>query len=192
MNKTKKQYHHGDLRQALLDAALEIISNDGLEGLSLRGIAREVGVSQAAPYSHFKNRNALLAAVAQLGFRKLSKDMRRADPGVGDNGDRLLALGVAYVRFAAKHRELYALMFSKEFRGAEEFEALKNTATDSYGIITSAVTRRVGKAGSNSGTLAAWALVHGIADLVLHGRITLPRAGAAQKKFIESILRNLF
>ena len=77
MAKGKQQYHHGALRQALLDAALEILTEDGLDAMSLRAIARRAGVSQAAPYSHFKNRDEILAGVAQLGFERLSRDLRK-------------------------------------------------------------------------------------------------------------------
>ena len=192
MSNAKASYHHGDLRRALLDAALLILAREGLEGLSLRGIAREAGVSQAAPYSHFKNRDALLAAAAQQGYEKLSRDMRRADPGDAAIDERLMALGVAYVRFAHKNPELYGLMFGSEFRGIKEFEELAASSTASYGIIGGAVSTRVGDAEATAGTLAAWALVHGIADLVFHGRITLPRSAADQKTFIKRILRHLF
>ena len=192
MAKGKQQYHHGALRQALLDAALEILTEDGLDAMSLRAIARRAGVSQAAPYSHFKNRDEILAGVAQLGFERLSRDLRRAERGGRNTGDSLKAQGVAYIRFAAKNPDLYRLMFSSEARNSNGVEGLAETAADSYGVISGSVARQLGDTEADAGTLAAWALVHGIADLVRRGRITLPRSAAAQKKFIEEILSHLF
>src|SRR5712692_6190825 len=99
--KRTKRYHHGDLPRALLDAALRIVEMQGTAALTLRAAARLAGVSQAAPYRHFANKEAILAAVAEDGFRSLMAAMRHAVGAVGDSPlARLRAVGLGYVTFA--------------------------------------------------------------------------------------------
>ena len=107
-----KPYHHGDLRRALVEAAERILENEGPSALSLRAVAREAGVSAAAPYHHFKDKNELLAAIAQEGFELLAQAMREGAAHEEDPRRRLNALGVAYVRFARDNPALYNLMYS--------------------------------------------------------------------------------
>src|SRR4029450_13128283 len=98
------RYHHGNLPQALRDAALALITEAGADALTLRGAAKRAGVSQAAPYRHFRNKEALLAAVAEDVFRAMAEAMgRRAAPHRADSAGRLRALGRAYVEFATRH-----------------------------------------------------------------------------------------
>ncbi|HET8576665.1 MAG TPA: helix-turn-helix domain-containing protein, partial [Methylomirabilota bacterium] len=95
------RYHHGDLPRALVAAAVSLVEREGVDALTLRGAARKAGVSQAAPYRHFADKQALLAAVAEEGFKALSEAMRRASaPHEGDPLGRFRALGEAYVEFA--------------------------------------------------------------------------------------------
>jgi AcrR family transcriptional regulator len=115
-----KPYHHGDLRRALVEAADRLLEREGANALSLRAVAREAGVSAAAPYHHFKDKNELLAAVARLGFDKLAEAMRKAIAGVERPIDRLNQVGVTYVCFARENMDLYHLMFdparNRDFR----------------------------------------------------------------------------
>src|SRR5688572_5295577 len=98
-------YQHGNLREALVQAGLKLLSEGGVEGLSLRAAAQLAGVSHAAPYRHFKDKNALVAAVAEQGFRLLSASLRAAEQGVAGTSvrDRLRAQGQGYVQFAIEH-----------------------------------------------------------------------------------------
>lgn len=104
-------YHHGNLRQALLDAALALIEAGEEQGVSLRTVAARAGVSNAAPYRHFKDREALMAAVATIGFERLLQSLRRARESAGE-GAELLAMATAYLAFASKSIGLYRVMFT--------------------------------------------------------------------------------
>src|SRR5262249_16264245 len=107
----QRTYHHGDLRQALVRSALEILSEAGVAGLSLRAAARRGQVAAMAPYGHFADKEALLAAVAEYGFRELAARLTAATGAAADPRAGLGALGVAYVLFAREQPSLFKLMF---------------------------------------------------------------------------------
>src|SRR5256712_12176672 len=110
-----KRYHHGDLPRALLDAALHIVETQGTAALTLRAAARSAGVSQAAPYRHFANKEAILAAVAEDGFRSLMAAMREASAASGAGPlERLRAVGLGYATFATRHPSHFRVMFGRE------------------------------------------------------------------------------
>src|ERR1700733_5513657 len=109
----KRAYHHGDLRAALVAAAVQILEKDGEGALTLREVARRVGVSAAAPYHHFADKHAILAAVGEEGFSHLADAMEEAQATSGPKTrDTLRAMGVAYVRFAVRHPSHFRVMFS--------------------------------------------------------------------------------
>ena len=112
--KNESAYHHGNLREALVDAAIEILEAEGVTKLSRRGVARRAGVSQTAPYRHFKDKAALLAAVAAYGFRGLAAAMREGAARQKDPRDRLAEIGQSYVRFALDNSAVFRLMFGPE------------------------------------------------------------------------------
>jgi AcrR family transcriptional regulator len=117
MMKDDSSYHHGDLHAALVNAAAVEIERGGYESLSLRELAESVGVSRTAPYRHFADRRALLAAVALDGFERLTAIYRRA-MGSGKNPrDRLAAAGRGYLRFAAERPQMFRLMFVSDLLG---------------------------------------------------------------------------
>jgi AcrR family transcriptional regulator len=120
MTTAARPYHHGNLREALLDAGERALETTGAQNLSLRELAREVGVSHAAPRRHFPDKQALLDALALAGFERLGAALATAIAGAGSDFDaRMLALSRAYVAFATVHPELIALMFaSKHQAGA--------------------------------------------------------------------------
>lgn len=109
---TEGPYHHGNLRAALLERAETVLAESGADGLSLRALARDLGVSHAAPSRHFRDRQALLDALAVSGFTRLNERLRGAAEGPGPVPARLAALGRAYVEFAVAHAPLLDLMFS--------------------------------------------------------------------------------
>jgi AcrR family transcriptional regulator len=106
-----RPYHHGDLRRALIEAGRGLLEREGIAALSLRAVAREAGVSAAAPYHHFKDRAALLAAIAHEGNAAMHAEMRAAFDGAQPGKPRVVAVGVAYVGFAVANPALYRLMF---------------------------------------------------------------------------------
>ncbi len=162
----KRSYHHGDLRNALLDAARAILEEESLAALSLRAVARRAGVSHAAPYRHFPNHEALLAELASEGFAELRAEIVAAAAAPGAETDRIAKIGAAYMRFVARRPALTRLMFGPQLPNRDTFPAL-GEAADAVGI-------EIGKALHDSALgLAVWAAVHGLAMLILENVIDL-------------------
>src|SRR5271166_4480361 len=107
----KQPYHHGNLKQSLLDSAVELIGEVGPEAFTLREVARRAGVSHNAPYRHFRDKDDLLAAVAAQGFRELTEAMREAGQRQSSSLEKLKQSGVAYVAFAVRRPEHFTVMF---------------------------------------------------------------------------------
>lgn len=185
-----RRYHHGDLREALLRAAAEEIQRVGPASLSLRALARALGVSHAAPGHHFADKRGLLTALAAEGHRLLAAAMREASTG---HGGSFLEVGVAYVRFAVTHPAHFEVMFRPELHHRDDPE-LTAARQESLALLQ-------GGAGAMSPTghgddpgkelpaaaLAAWSLVHGLATLHASGNLPpgpdvedLARAAAGQ------------
>jgi AcrR family transcriptional regulator len=158
------RYHHGDLRRALIDAAVAAVGEAGPSALSLRAVAKGAGVSHAAPAHHFGDKAGLLTAVAAEGFDRLADALEAAWADTGD----FRAVGAAYVRFAIDHRSHFEVMFRPELVHADDPE-LERAAARS----TAALHRGSGTAGAdapfNPGALAAWSLAHGFAELLVAG-----------------------
>jgi len=189
-----KRYHHGDLPRALLDAALHIVTTQGTQALTLRAVARLAGVSQAAPYRHFANKEAVLAAVAEDGFRSLVAAMREAAHACGDSPlERLRAIGLGYVTFAASHPSHFRVMFGREMADRSASPALRQLATETFDTVVGAITdcQRAGLVRSTSPAaelaLTAWSSVHGLSALLVDGVLDRPVAEAA-----EMVTRDLF
>lgn len=169
----KKGYHHGDLRTALMDAALDMLSEEGIEKLSLRGVAKRAGVSQAAPYHHFKNRDQLLEAVAAQGFAQLRESLMhhaKEDPG----GDFMRGMGVGYVMFAVKNPSLFRLMQGSYFKDAQNAPLLQQTSTASFNALVDGIRGALPDADEDTiliKSAAAWSIVHGLATLMIDGRL---------------------
>ncbi len=168
----QRAYHHGDLRRAVLDAALEVIATDGPGAVSLRDLARRAGVSHAAPAHHFKDKAGLLTAIAVEGFELLAT-------GLSDGGPSLLGLGVGYVRFALEHPAHFEVMFRPDLCHPDSPElAAARTRTS---LALSAAVGSVPAAAEADPTsigIAAWALAHGFATLWATG--SLGRAAGGQ------------
>lgn len=163
-----RPYHHGDLRRALVNAALTIVERDGLGALSLRAVAREAGVSPAAPYHHFKDKQELLLAVGSEGFDRLTDDMLEAKGKAADPKAALTALGVAYVCFAQKHPALYQLMWdcSRGGSGTPEPDEEKRA----YNVLEQTIIE-AGLAPADDpvklklAAVSAWTGAHGLAEM---------------------------
>lgn len=172
-------YHHGDLRQALVSSACQLLDEKGVPALSLREVARRSGVSQAAPYRHFPDKAALLAAVAAQGFRGLSRTMTESAKGIDSRTERFRALGRGYVRFALENPSMLRLMFGAEIGAKRDHPELHQAAGDAYSILSdtaSSVVENAGGGGSNTMALAAWSLVHGLSQLLIDGQVSVGEA----------------
>ncbi len=176
-------YHHGNLREALLQGALELIGLRGAAQLSLREVARRIGVSHAAPYRHFADKNALLGVIALQGFSLLKQALEesRIDRGPREAFEES---GRAYVRFALAHPAHLAVMFGGGALDPAACDGLPERGEDAFGVLV-AIIETAQEAGvvrpgdSRTLALAAWSLVHGLALLVREGG-AVPPAGADQ------------
>lgn len=168
-------YHHGNLRRALLDAALDTISTDGVAALNLRDLARRCGVSHAAPTHHFGDRQGLLTAIATEGYDGLAA----ATAATWEETGSFLEVGVAYVRFAVAHPGHFAVMFRPDLVDPADPELGRASAALAamlYGPVGSVTTVDEDDGDGESAArriagTAAWALVHGIATLWLQGSL---------------------
>jgi AcrR family transcriptional regulator len=178
----RRKYHHGDLRRALLDAAEEELSEQGLEGFSLRGCAKRAGVSHAAPAHHFKDASGLLAALASEAFERFHQTIARrmAEAPHGDTRARLTAAGLGYYEFAQANPALLHLIFNSRRLDFSSDPDLQRTATAAFDQLVDAVAAQRGDEplASPEGRVdvaATWALVHGLSELSLAGRLNFLR-----------------
>ncbi|WP_200307491.1 TetR/AcrR family transcriptional regulator [Streptomyces adelaidensis] len=158
---SERPYHHGDLRRAILRAALDAIADDGPSALSLRDLARRAGVSHAAPAHHFKDRTGLLTAIAAEGHALLAAALAEA----GDLRDA----GVRYVRFAREHPAHFQVMFRPELLREGDLELTTARALSREQLRTAVTTARPETldADPRLAGIAAWSLSHGFATLLL-------------------------
>lgn len=166
-------YHHGDLREALLRAAEDILERDGVQALTLRAAARAAGVSHAAPAHHFGDLSGLLSELAATGFVRFTAALTDAMDAAGaDPADRLTAMGRAYVAFARAHTGLFLLMFRGE-RLDMERPALRDAVGAARQALAKAVAARAGDepAQGVAEATALWSLVHGFSMLLVDGRL---------------------
>lgn len=162
------RYHHGDLKRALVEAALDLLAEGGTEALGLRELARRVGVSAAAPYRHFRDKQALIQAVAAAGFVRFLATVEAARTD-GSAQEQLAEMAEAYVGFAIANPALYRLMFSAELGKFEDRE-LKRAADAAYASL--AVTAaKVDPDAPGEAAISAWAFVHGLSLLLLDNQL---------------------
>jgi AcrR family transcriptional regulator len=181
-----KDYHHGNLRQALLEAAVAEIADVGLSAMSLRKVAARVGVTHPAASHHFGDKTGLLTALAAEGYRLLAGALQASRERGGD----LLELGVTYLRFAAEHRPLFEVMFRPELLQRDDPELLAAQAA-AGGELRGA---SAGRAGAHQQRVArgAWSFVHGFTTLWLAGNLdvdTLPQAIAEFRRVATTFTR---
>ncbi|MFF4353181.1 TetR/AcrR family transcriptional regulator [Streptomyces sp. NPDC001530] len=163
-----RPYHHGDLRRAILTAALDVITTDGPSALSLRDLARRAGVSHAAPAHHFKDRTGLLTAIAAEGYGLLAAALAEADD--------LRDAGVRYVRFAREHPAHFQVMFSPELLRENDLEltTARTLAGERLRAAVSAVPAEGRGPDPRLAGVAAWSLAHGFATLLLSHNLDGP------------------
>ena len=176
---SKTNYHHGDLRQGLIEAALSLLQTKDVKSLSLREVARQAGVSHTAPYRHFADKASLLAAVAEEGFTEFGQYLQQAvDQAKAEPVASLKATGLAYVRFALEHPTHFRVMFShfpsEPIEGSNLPAIADGTFQILVDVITSGQATGVFKAGDPKElAVSRWALGHGLSMLLLDGMIPL-------------------
>ncbi|MFE0103706.1 TetR/AcrR family transcriptional regulator [Streptomyces sp. NPDC059009] len=183
---SQRTYHHGDLRRAVLAAALDVIAADGPGALSMRDLARRAGVSHAAPAHHFKDRTGLLTAVAAEGYELLAESLGEA-AGFREQG-------VRYVRFALDHPAHFQVMFTPELLRADDADlvAARERASGRLraGVGGLAAAER-GTDARLAGT-AAWSLAHGFATLLLSHNLEGPVGGRDPEEVFRALSGLLF
>jgi AcrR family transcriptional regulator len=182
----KRPYHHGNLRQALLEAATRLVAEAGPTGFTLREVARRAGVSHNAPYRHFRDKDELLAAVAAQGFRELKRAMLDTSKSQITALERLKRSGLAYVSFALRRPEHFTVMFDAPIAKAKYPDSAE-AAEQAFGTLVGFVEacQREGQLPRGDvmqRALAAWSLVHGIAKLAVAQRFPF-RSRAEVLKF---------
>jgi AcrR family transcriptional regulator len=191
----KSAYHHGDLRRSLINAALRLIEEHGEAAVTLREVARMAGVSHQAPYRHFADRTALIAAVAEEGFRALHTEMVEKTGKAPDALAALRSLGVAYVLFAVEHRGHFRVMFGADAAAARKNSPSLDAACEAvFGTLTRAIAGFKTVTSDESDTLSlaltAWSLVHGLSSLLVEGQLER-RVSGTPKELSELVTRVL-
>ncbi len=175
--KAKPRYHHGDLKQALVSAGLALADEWGLEALTTRALARQLGVSHAAPARHFPQRSLLLAEVAAAAFEMFSQVLSSAADSAAP-AHAFAAMGRAYVRFALAHPGLIHLMFSPEIAGMKAApERLSLASGAAYAVLENGARNALGARATDQKVAVAaflgWSVTHGAATLWLDGPMRL-------------------
>jgi len=175
----RKTYHHGNLREALIDASLELIAESGPQALTLREAARRAGVSHNAPYRHFEDKDALLAAIAAEGFDRLTETMEKRISTGRTPLEWLNLCGRGYIEFAMEAPAHYAVMFGQRL-DRKRYPALATAGDRAYGVLVRAIEdcRAAGAVACDDVqdcAWVAWSMVHGIATLVNSGQLSTSR-----------------
>ena len=174
----KAQYHHGDLKNALIEAGIEILSKEGLGALSLRSVARKAGVSHAAPYAHFTDKQALIAAISTEGYKKLYERVERAAARNSEDPQRLFVETCwAYVSFAFDEPDHFKITLSGVVEKERDYPAFVEIAQKNNGLLLEIVAtcQAAGILGPGPADLMAVSvlgLIHGFATLILEGQLS--------------------
>jgi AcrR family transcriptional regulator len=187
----RKPYHHGNLREALLDSAIRLIREVGPKAFTLREVARRAGVSHNAPYRHFRDKAAMIAAVATEGYQELTSAMVAAAGEQADVLDRLKHAGFAYIRFALRRPEHFTVMFDAPLSEQRHVDA-SPAAKEAFSTLVSLVEdcqkeKRLASGDPARYALLAWSMVHGIAKLAITGRLPY-RGTASVMKFSKFVI----
>lgn len=180
MPPSRTTYHHGDLRRALLAAAEAELIEKGIEGFTLRGVARRAGVSHAAPAHHFRDTAAMLTALAAVAAERLTATMaRRRDAAPDDPRARFVASGTGYIDFALANPALFMLLFGSERPDSDDPDLVRHASAAFASLVDGvAAIKGADPLGDEEGRLdvaAAWSLVHGAASLLIAGRMKFLR-----------------
>jgi AcrR family transcriptional regulator len=194
--KPKAAYHHGNLRPALIEGALELLEEHGAAELSLRLLARQLGVSQAAPYHHFEDKNALLAALAAEGFRRAGAVLRTTSIKHHSLERRVRGLSAGYVRFARETPNLFRLMYGTQVQRKEDYPELVDASTEAFESLAARVEEMIvdfdiRHVDGKEATATLLALNHGLANLIVDQRTSpvLAEVIGRDRRLIEQAAR---
>ena len=174
----KKTYHHGDLKNALIKAGVEILAKDGVSGLSLRKVALKAGVSHSAPYSHFVDKQALIAAISTEGFRQLYERINAvAEKYKAKPEKQLIEAAWAYTQFAMDDSDRFKVMFSGILEKEKEYPEFVTESQRNFQLVKMIVEANQASGSLRSGAselvaLSAWGIIHGFVMLLLEGQIS--------------------
>ena len=180
----KPPYHHGDLRAALVRAAMDLLEESGETALSLRAVARRAGVSAGAPYRHYADREALVSAVAAIGYRELAERLASAHPSPS-TPEQLASVAVAYVQFALERPALFRIMFGEPCDRDNDERTAATAAVSHY--VRAIVERSFPQGDPDALATAVWALVHGLAFLHLDGKLDAPTPAVVASRITTAI-----
>jgi len=188
-------YHHGDLKNALIKAGVKILAKDGVGGLSLRKVAKQAGVSHAAPYSHFADKQALIAAISTEGFKQLYKKIASVrETHSKKPSTLLLETARAYIQFAMNEPDRFKLMFSSIIEKEKDYPEFVEASYENFQQLVS-VVETCQQAGllkprpSDLMAVSVWSSVHGMIMLILEGQVSHT---VLDKHNIDDILKNTF
>lgn len=170
----KSNYHHGNVREELLNAGLIHLENNDAESLSFREMARQIGVSANAVYRHFENKESFLVALAAKGFQRLQEEQSQTLQYANSQPEALKLFGLAYINFAKNNRNLFALMFNPDLQKNEAIElkeAVDSTYTQLQRLTASILRLSEDDAQVEVLAMLSCSLVHGLSHLLLEGRL---------------------
>lgn len=187
---TRRSYHHGDLREAVLLEAERIVADEGESSVTVRAVARALGVTHTAVHHHYPTRLALLADVASVGYGKLGAFLAASAASQRGALEALQAIGVGYVVFAFENPGLFRLMFSGDLAAFREDSALALAAADAFSVFSNALdTAFPQRLDPELNATAAWALVHGLSVLILDQQIPhQPGSRAEVERLVRAVL----
>ena len=190
MTQPTATYHHGNLKQALLDEAIAEIRANGVENLSLRALARGVGVSQTAPYRHFTDKDALLAELATQAFNDLAAAARAELQPQRNALENVIAAGIAYVRFGINHPEKYRLMFGTSIAQRDSYPELTTAGNGAFELLSALIAQ-----GQQAGIFVAgnaelmanacWSSLHGFVLLSIDGLFARRELPASPEEMLQ-------
>ena len=192
---TTTSYHHGDLKNALIKAGVKILAKEGVSGLSLRKVAKQAGVSHAAPYSHFADKQALIAAISTEGFKQLYKQIASVREAHSKKPSALLLeTARAYIQFAMNEPDRFKLMFSSVIEKEKDYPEFVEASQENFQQLVSVVEtcQQAGILKSGPSDLMAvsvWSSVHGMIMLIIEGQVSHT---VLDKHDIDGILKNTF
>jgi AcrR family transcriptional regulator len=174
----KPTYHHGDLKNALIAAGIDILSKEGLHALSLRKVAQRAGVSHAAPYAHYADKQALIAAISTEGYRRLYETLQAISARYQGDPLRQLVEGAwGYLQFALQDPGHFKITFSSAIEKEQDYPAFVQVSQQSFGVVVQMVAACQAAGILRPGppdllAVSVWGLVHGVTSLLLEGQIS--------------------
>jgi AcrR family transcriptional regulator len=193
----KDAYHHGDLKAALITGAIELIAKENVDSLSLRRLARYVGVSHAAPYRHFADKDELLAAIAEEGFRLLTRALNHAQAASEQNLlQQLHAIGNRYIQWGLQHSAHYRVMFGATQHNFGQFDSLREAARSAFAVLLQVIQQGQAQGLMIQGDArliadTAWAIVHGFVMLMIDGQLSTAEAEERTAVGLQTFINGL-